>query len=207
MAAFNSYDGKSLAVEFERGLISLRQLTGRPVAVFGSARLLSDSTPCRLAFLLGPRLAKAGFSVVHGDGPGVMNAVALGVRAAGGQSLGLTIIAPRTVESKPCAHSTSHSAHSQLFSRKAVFCECDAFIFFPGGIGTIDEFFEVMASMQLGTAPEKPTYLIGVHFWRPLLNYLRSLAKKGLVSPCDLNLFQLVPLTAGGVEKIVKSLS
>jgi len=158
------------------------------ISVFGSARVRPDNPYYQLAKELGKRLAKAGFTVIAGGGPGIMEAANKGAYTAGGKSVGLNIRLPRESSNNPYQ---THSLQFEYFaSRKATFfMHSAAYIALPGGFGTLDEFFEAITLIQTKKMPPAPIVLIGSEFWQGLLDWLKDqLVTNGFISASDTDL-------------------
>jgi uncharacterized protein (TIGR00730 family) len=152
-----------------------RQLhfAGPCVTVFGSARFNEDHEYYALARAVGAKLAEAGFTVMTGGGPGIMEAANRGAKDAGGLSVGANIELP--AEQKPNAYLDRWVEFRYFFVRKLMLEKYSyAFIAMPGGIGTLDEIFETAVLVQTGKMRDFPMVLMGKIFWRPLLDYLRE---------------------------------
>jgi uncharacterized protein (TIGR00730 family) len=146
---------------------------GPCVTVFGSARFKEDHRYYALAREVGARLARAGFTVMTGGGPGIMEAANRGAKEAGGYSVGCNITLP--VEQKPNPYLDRWVEFRYFFIRKMMLEKYSyAFIAMPGGIGTLDELFETSVLIQTGKMKDFPFVLIGAEFWSPLVGYLRD---------------------------------
>jgi len=173
--------------EFVEGFGLLAELP-RAVSVFGSARTRPDSPEYALGRDLGVALAEAGWAVITGGGPGVMEAVNRGASEADGLSVGLGIELP--FEQSLNAWVDLGLNFRYFFARKTMFVKyAQAFVILPGGFGTMDELFEALTLVQTHKVNQFPVVLLGTAFWAPLLNWLRtSLVAEGYVSPGDLDL-------------------
>ena len=161
-----------ILAEFVDGFTFLANIS-HSVTIFGSARLPEDSPYYQLARGLGQRLAERGYTVVTGGGPGIMQAANQGACEGGGNSVGLNIQLPREQRINPYVRE-SISFHF-FFSRKVMLdFSAEAYIFFPGGFGTLDEFFELLTLTQTGKTDSQPVILVGKAFWEPLINWMRS---------------------------------
>jgi len=171
-------------VEFIRGFRALH-FVGPCVTVFGSARFAEDHPYYRLGREVGALLARAGFTVMTGGGPGIMEAANRGAREAGGRSIGCNIELPR--EQRPNPYLDRWITFRHFFVRKVMLVKYSyAFIALPGGFGTLDEIFETATLMQTHKMQEFPLVLIGDAFWRPLLDFLeRRLVAEGTCEPQD----------------------
>jgi uncharacterized protein (TIGR00730 family) len=140
------------------------------VTVFGSARFAEDHPYYRLGREVGALLARAGFTVMTGGGPGIMEAANRGAKEVGGRSIGCNIELPR--EQRPNPYLDRWITFRHFFVRKVMLVKYSyAFIALPGGFGTLDEIFETATLMQTHKMQEFPLVLIGSAFWRPLLDF------------------------------------
>ncbi len=163
--------------EFMRGFRALH-FTGPCVTVFGSARFPEDHPYYRLARETGARLARAGFTVMTGGGPGIMEAANRGAKEAGGRSIGCNIELPQ--EQTPNAYLDQWITFRHFFVRKVMLVKYSyAFIALPGGFGTLDEIFETATLVQTAKIQEFPLVLLGRDFWQPLLDFMRDRLVKG----------------------------
>ena len=152
-----------------------RQLhfVGPCVTVFGSARYAEAHPAYALTRRVGAALARVGFTVMTGGGPGLMEAANRGAKEAGGGSVGCNIVLP--VEQKPNAYLDRWVETRSFFVRKVVLAKYSyAFVAAPGGLGTLDELFEVAVLVQTGKMRDFPLVLLGIEYWRPLVEYLRQ---------------------------------
>jgi uncharacterized protein (TIGR00730 family) len=158
---------------------------GPCVTVFGSARFKEDHPYYVLARQLGGKLAEAGFTVMTGGGPGIMEAANRGAKEAGGYSVGCNIALP--VEQKPNAYLDRWVEFRYFFVRKMLLEKYSyAFVAMPGGLGTLDEIFETSVLIQTGKMKGFPFVLMGKSFWSPLVDYLRDgLLAAGTVEAAD----------------------
>ncbi|MCC6580343.1 MAG: TIGR00730 family Rossman fold protein [Phycisphaeraceae bacterium] len=180
-----------ILAEFVEGFELLSDI-GKAVTVFGSARTQPDNACYQQAVQCGRLLAENGFSVITGGGPGIMEAANKGAFEAGGQSIGLNIALP--MEQKPNPYQTHEVTFRYFFARKVMFVKyANGFICFPGGFGTMDEFFESMTLIQTLKIEPFPVILIGHDFWDGLVDWLRHamLEKNQTISPHDLDLFRI----------------
>jgi len=172
--------------EFISGFRVLHFL-GPCVAIFGSARVAKDSPFYEQARALGSGLAKLGFTVITGGGPGIMEAANRGAKEAGGHSVGCNIRLPK--EQSPNPYLDKWYLCQYFFVRKVLmFKYSDAFIIMPGGIGTLDEFFEALTLIQTRKILDFPIIVFGKAFWEPLKPMLDSLLQHQMIAPEDLNL-------------------
>jgi uncharacterized protein (TIGR00730 family) len=189
--------------EFVEGFDSLSKITPA-VTVFGSAR----STPGEFAYdtaeAIGRELAKAGFTVVTGGGPGVMAAACKGAVEAGGRSVGLTIDLPGEQQQNPYTSMSIHFHH--FFVRKVMLVKyATGFVLLPGGYGTADELFETITLIQTHKTRPFPVILVGQKYWNGLLQWLRtaSLAEK-FISPEDLDILRITDDPEEVVQQILE---
>ena len=164
---------------------------GPAVTIFGSARLPASDPYYKLAVTLGSRLARQNLAVITGGGPGIMEAANRGAAKAKGKSIGLNIELPHEQEGNRFVNIPINFHY--FFSRKVCFVKYSvAFIFMPGGFGTLDEFFELVTLVQTQRIPRFPLILVGKSFWKGLLSWIDStLEKNALISPGDKELFSL----------------
>jgi uncharacterized protein (TIGR00730 family) len=173
------------------------------VTVFGSARLPADSPHYQSAVTCGKLLSEAGFAVITGGGPGIMEAANKGAFQAKGISVGLNISLPMEQEGNP--YQTLELDFRYFFIRKVMFVKyARGFIIYPGGLGTLDEFFESLTLMQTLKIQPFPVVLIGKDFWGSLIDWMREkLAKEfNTISLEDLDLFSIVDTPEDAVKII-----
>lgn len=164
---------------------------GRAVSIFGSARLKESSPFYESARFVANRLAEAGYAVITGGGPGIMEAANRGAEEGGGKSVGCNIELP--FEQSFNAYVNVPINFRYFFVRKTMFVKyADAFVIFPGGYGTLDELFEAIVLIQTDKLGHFPVVLFGVDYWKGLLDWVRStLVPNGMISPDDLDLLQV----------------
>ncbi len=192
--------------EFSDGLDFIKSYD-RSVTFFGSSRFLPENPYYLKASELATRLTELGYAVVTGGGPGIMEAANRGAFEAGGRSLGLAIHLPR--EQAVNKYLTGQVEFNYFFSRKVCLSfSADAFVFFPGGFGTLDEFFEIVTLIQTHKMPKVPVILCGRAFWQPLLEFIdqKLYQENQAVDKDDLGLYSLIEEPAEAIE-IVKDLS
>lgn len=167
-------------------------LVGPAVTVFGSARLPPSDPSYQAASALAKGLAKHNLAVITGGGPGIMEAANRGAAEAKGKSVGLNIELPFEQRGNRFANVPLHFHY--FFSRKVCFVKYSiAFVFMPGGFGTLDEFFEVLTLVQTQRVPRYPLILFGSAHWTGLLEWVRqTLLPAKLISPGDLDLVTVV---------------
>ena len=170
--------------EFVRGFRTFH-FVGPCVTVFGSARFPETHPHYALARELGRRLARAGFTVMTGGGPGLMEAANRGAREAGGRSVGCNIELPQ--EQRPNSYLDRWITFRHFYVRKVMLVKYSyAFVAMPGGFGTLDEIFETAVLIQTGKIRDFPLILMGQEFWQPLMEFLESrLVREGTVEPGD----------------------
>ena len=176
--------------EFVAGFDALSKLP-KAVTVFGSARTTPEDASYQLGVEVGRKLAEHSYAVITGGGPGIMEAANRGAHEAGGLSVGLGIELP---------HEQGLNEYVDLglnfryfFARKTMFLKySQAFICLPGGMGTMDEFFEVMCMVQTGKVTNYPIVLMGTEYWSGLLEWMdNTLAASGFINDGDRELFLL----------------
>lgn len=156
--------------DFFKAYIKFRNL-GDAIWVFGSARTKPSSMAYKQAQWFGRRAAERGITIMTGGGPGIMEAAAKGAIEAGGKTIGLAINLP--MEQRIPPFQTKHVEFKYFFTRKVVGVrKSQAFVAFEGGFGTLDEIFEVITLMQCGKTPKRPVILIGVEYWRGLIDWI-----------------------------------
>ncbi|HYE66387.1 MAG TPA: TIGR00730 family Rossman fold protein [Pyrinomonadaceae bacterium] len=190
--------------EFVEGFDELATVT-RGVSIFGSARTPEDDPQYRAAQETGALLARRGFAVITGGGPGIMEAANRGAFEAGGLSIGCNIELP--FEQKPNAYLTRSLKFKYFFVRKTMFVKYSrAFIIFPGGYGTLDELFESLTLIQTGKISNFPVILFGSRYWDGMLRWLKDLMLgEGKISDLDLRRLHLTDSPAETVEIIAES--
>ena len=187
--------------EFIEGFEVLSQI-GDAVSIFGSARSKRNSENYKLAERIAFLLAKEGFSVITGGGPGVMEAANKGAKKAGGISVGLNIRLP--MEQKPNSFADVLIEFRYFFARKVMFVKyAKAFVVLPGGFGTLDEFIEAITLIQTNRIDDFPVILVNSKFWKPMIKWMQNtLLKEGMIDIDDLDIFTVVDSPEQVVEVI-----
>ena len=176
--------------EFVEGFGALAEL-GPAISVFGSARTTPDEPAYRQAEEIGRRLVEAGFAVITGGGPGVMEAANRGAVEAGGVSVGLGIELPFESGLNPYVDVGVNFRY--FFTRKTMFVKyAQGFVVLPGGFGTFDELFEALTLVQTQKVTSFPIVLVGSSYWSGLADWIRStVLAEGKVAPADLEMFRV----------------
>ncbi|MFN0164503.1 MAG: TIGR00730 family Rossman fold protein [Burkholderiales bacterium] len=162
------------------------------VSVFGSARLKPDNPYFQQTEVIARKLSDAGFSVISGGGPGVMEAANRGAFHGKSAAVGLNIELPREQHGNAFQNVALYFRH--FFARKYMFVKfACAYVVMPGGFGTLDELTEALTLIQTGKTPRMPIILVGAGFWRGLTDWMRQeLASGGLIDPADIDLMQVI---------------
>ena len=182
-----------------------RLTTVRPaVSFFGSARIPVGSPYYQLAETIARTLSDAGFSVISGGGPGIMEAANKGAYAGRSPSIGLNIQLPMEQKGNPYQDVSQTFRH--FFVRKYMFVRfAAAYVVMPGGFGTLDEVLEALTLIQTGKSPRIPLILVGSGFWGGMLTWFRErLVVDGMIGADDLDLIQLIDEPQAVVEAIFK---
>jgi len=189
--------------EFVEGFDTLSKV-GKCVAIFGSARTHPDDPLYKTTVEIGKKLVAAGYGVITGGGPGVMEAGNRGAHEAGGDSVGLAIDLPMEQEANPYAKTLIDFRY--FFIRKVMFVKySDAFIFMPGGYGTMDEMFEVLTLVQTLKIRRIPCVLFNMEYWQGLYDWMEKVMgeKWNHINKEDLNLFHRTSDVDEAVQHIV----
>jgi uncharacterized protein (TIGR00730 family) len=192
-----------IAAEFLAGFEKVDEIGRAAVSFFGSARVGEESGPYRSAQETAALFAGAGFAVVTGGGPGVMEAANRGCQEAGGLSVGFNIQLPHEQEPNPYCDLSLTFKH--FYARKVMFVKAaEGFVIFPGGFGTLDELFESLTLIQTSKIGSFPVVLFGTGYWLPMLDWIRStVLEEGLISPSDLDLLTCTDVPEDAVEFVV----
>ena len=198
-----SWHAFEIMAEFVDATERLKEI--RPaVSIFGSARTKPDSPYYQLTEDIARLLSDAGFSVISGGGPGIMEAANKGAFAGKSSSIGLNIELP---------HEQSHNAYQDIsqnfkhfYMRKVMFVKyASAYVVMPGGFGTLDEVMEAITLVQTGKTLKIPIILVCEPFWRGLIDWIKTtLVNEGMIEPSDLDLIQVIDEPAMIVEAIFK---
>ncbi len=190
-----------IAREFLRGFRALH-FVGPCVTVFGSARFAAENRYYQKAREMGYALAQAGFTVMTGGGPGIMEAANRGAREAAGRSIGCNI--ELALEQRPNPYLDVVVTFRYFFVRKVMLVKYSyAFVAFPGGFGTLDEILETATLIQTGKISDFPIVLFGVEYWRPFIVYMRDpLLSAGTIDDRDLGFFLLTDSVDEAVDHI-----
>src|SRR6267378_2525507 len=192
-----------IMAEFVDSFETLSQL-GPGVTVFGSARMLASDPYYQAAVELAKGLARHNLAIITGGGPGIMEAANKGANQAKGKSVGLNIELPHEQKGNRYINVPLHFHY--FFSRKVCFVKYSiAFVFMPGGFGTLDEMFEVLTLVQTGRIPRYPLILMGKEHWSGLIKWMKSRLeeKTKFISPGDLDLFTLTDDPQEAIDIIV----
>lgn len=190
-SARESWHAFEIMSEFVDATERLKQIMPA-VSIFGSARTRPGDPYYRLTEETARQLSDAGFSVISGGGPGVMEAANKGAYYGRSPSIGLNIELPHEQTSNPYQDVQHNFKH--FFMRKIMFVKyASAYVVMPGGFGTLDELMEALTLTQTGKSRKIPIILVGAEFWRGLLDWFRStLVNENMISPEDMSLIQLI---------------
>ncbi len=179
-----------IIAEFVDGFEQLSHI--RPaVSLYGSARLKEDHLDYQRAEAIALALSNAGFSVISGGGPGIMEAANKGAFKGSSSSIGLNIQLPHEQHNNPYQDISLNFRH--FFARKVMFVKyASAYVVFPGGFGTLDELAEILTLIQTGKSRKIPIILVNENFWRGLIDWFtKTLLNAGTITKSDLDLFQI----------------
>jgi len=172
--------------DFLRGFRTLH-FVGPCVTVFGSARIQPDDPHYELARKMGAAVARLGFTVMTGGGPGIMEAANRGAKDVGGRSVGCTIELPS--EQPANAYLDRCVQMHYFFVRKALMGKYSyAFVVMPGGAGTLDELFEALTLIQTAKIKNFPIVIMGTDYWKELIGFIEKMAQRRMIADADLNL-------------------
>lgn len=190
--------------EFVEGYDRMSKI-GPCVSIFGSARTKEENPYYQLGVDIADKLARAGYGIITGGGPGLMEAANKGAQQAQGKSVGLNIDLPFEQNHNPFIDQEHNLEFDYFFVRKVIFVKySQAFVILPGGFGTLDEFFEAMTLIQTKKIAKRPVVLVGTSYWSGLLNWVEEtmLSKENNISKDDLTLYKLVDSAEEAVEHI-----
>ena len=171
------------------------------ITIFGSARIAQDDPLAQKAYQLGKSLSDAGFNVLTGAGPGIMQAANHGAFEGKSKSIGLNIKLPK--EQSPNLYLDECLLFEHFFTRKVMLIKhADACVFFPGGFGTADELMEILTLVQTRKGKQIKILLFDSAFWTPLMNWFKTLENNQYINSTDLESFELVD----SVEQILEIL-
>lgn len=190
--------------EFVAGFETLAKI-GPCVSIFGSAREKAGSQYYKMAEEIAYRVAKEGYGVISGGGPGIMEAANKGAQKGGGKSVGLNIELPFEQGSNPYIDPDKLMMFDYFFVRKLMFTKyAQGYIVLPGGFGTFDEFFEALTLIQTKKIGKFPIILVGKKYWKGLLDWIETtVVEEGKISKKDLHLFRLEDDPDSAVQHIV----
>jgi len=190
--------------EMGEGFAALAGVT-RGVSLFGSARTVRDDPGYETAREVARMLGAAGFAIITGGGPGMMQAANQGARDVGAQSIGLNIQLPFEQQFNPYVDIALRFHY--FFTRKVMFVRySSAFVVLPGGFGTMDEMFEALTLIQTGKILHFPVVLLGNHYWNGLLDWLRAtMLAEGKIAPQDIDLLQIADDPAHAVAIVERA--
>jgi uncharacterized protein (TIGR00730 family) len=189
--------------EFLQGFDAVASMPKPAVTLFGSARVREGHPAYDIARDVGRRFARAGFTVVTGGGPGVMEAANRGAMEGGGVSVGFNIVLPHEQESNPYLDVDLTFRH--FYVRKTMFVKAaEGFVIFPGGFGTLDELFEALTLIQTGKISNFPVVLFDSGYWAGLLGWIQErLLAEGMISPEDERLLVVTDDPSEAVATVV----
>jgi uncharacterized protein (TIGR00730 family) len=192
-----------IASEFLAGFQAVNEIDRPAVSIFGSARVLRETPTYESARATGRAFAEAGFAVVTGGGPGVMEAANRGCKEAGGLSVGFNIELPHEQGINPYCDIALTFHH--FYARKVMFVKAaEGFVIFPGGFGTQDELWEALTLIQTGKIGNFPVVLFDSDYWDELLDWMRAeMLEDNLISPDDLDLLFITDRPKEVVEMVV----
>jgi uncharacterized protein (TIGR00730 family) len=186
--------------DFLRGFRTLH-FVGPCVTVFGSARIHRDDPHYELARKMGAAIARLGFTVMTGGGPGIMEAANRGAKEAGGHSVGCNIELP--YEQASNAYLDRCVRMHYFFVRKALLVKYSyAFVVMPGGAGTLDELFEAVTLIQTGKIKNFPIVIMGTDYWKELIDFINKMAQREMIAAGDLKLIYATDSIEEAVEHI-----
>ena len=194
-----------IADEFRAGFEKVALIDRPAVALFGSARVAAGSKVYEEARTVGRKFGEAGWAVVTGGGPGVMEASNRGCKEGGGLSVGFNIVLPHEQGGNrylDISHTFDH-----FYARKVCFVRpSQGFVIFPGGFGTMDELYEALTLIQTGKIRHFPVVLFDSSYWTGMLDWIRDqLLADGMISPSDLELLHITDDPNVAVQRVLES--
>jgi uncharacterized protein (TIGR00730 family) len=182
---------QKIAAEFRAGFEAVGRIDRPAVTIFGSARVREDDPSYAAARETASRFARAGWAVVTGGGPGIMEAANRGAQEAGGLSIGFNIELPHEQQGNPYCDVALTFDH--FYSRKTMFVKAaEGFVIFPGGFGTLDELYESLTLIQTRKVSQFPVVLVDTEYWGDMLRWVREqLLHDGMISPEDVDLLAI----------------
>ena len=180
--------------EFVEGYDRMAKI-GPCISIFGSARTHEDNKYYKIGVELAEKLANAGYGVITGGGPGIMEAANKGAQQGGGKSVGLNIDLPFEQNYNPYIDQEHNLEFDYFFVRKVIFVKyAQAFVILPGGFGTLDELFEALTLIQTKKINQRPVVLVGKEYWVGLIDWIKKvmLDEEHNISASDMQMFALV---------------
>ena len=180
--------------EFVEGYDRMAKI-GPCISIFGSARTHADNKYYQIGVELAEKLASAGYGVITGGGPGIMEAANKGAQQGGGKSVGLNIDLPFEQNYNPYIDQEHNLEFDYFFVRKVIFVKyAQAFVILPGGFGTLDELFEALTLIQTKKINQRPVVLVGKDYWGGLIEWIKKvmLEEEHNISASDMQMFSLV---------------
>lgn len=188
--------------EFVEGYERLAKI-GPCISIFGSARTKPDNKYYQIATEIGEKLAEAGYGVITGGGPGIMEAGNKGAQLGKGKSVGLNIDLPFEQNHNPYIDAEHNLEFDYFFVRKVIFVKySQGFVIMPGGLGTLDEMFEAMTLIQTKKINNRPVVLVGSSYWSGLFEWIKNvmLEEENNIAEKDLSLFKIVDTAEEAVK-------
>lgn len=192
-----------IMAEFVEGYEKMSKI-GPSISVFGSARTKEGNKYYQTAVEISKLLAEAGYGVITGGGPGIMEAGNKGAQLGKGKSIGLNIDLPFEQFDNVYIDKDSNLKFDYFFVRKVIFVKySQGFVVLPGGLGTLDEMFEALTLIQTNKINKRPVVLIGKSYWEGLVNWIKDvMLAEGNISEADLNLFRVVDTAREAMDYI-----
>ncbi len=190
--------------EFVEGYERMARI-GPCISIFGSARTKEENKYYQLSVEIGEKLAKAGYGIITGGGPGIMEAGNKGAHQGGGKSVGLNIDLPFEQFHNKYVDRESHLNFDYFFVRKVIFVKySQGFVVMPGGFGTMDELFEAITLIQTKKITKRPVVLVGKEYWSGLVEWVKNvmLEKEHNISPDDLRFLTIVDTADEAVKYV-----